>query len=226
MNKTEIIPGFLFDMDGVLVDSSAIHFEAWQMLVQEYPQFAISYEEFRRTFGMTNKEILEICHPKGDDNAYAFLGTRKEELFRELCKTKLELLPGIEPFLQELKTRNFSRIIGSNAPIANLHFFLEYTKLGNYFDAFVSGEEVIRGKPSPHVYLEAAKRIGKESSDCIVIEDSPHGLVAGTLANCFVIALGTTTPVELLNPKNLFVKTPLDLNLNFVLEQWQRYKNS
>lgn len=215
-------PGFLFDMDGVLVDSSAIHFEAWQLLTHEYPQFAMSYEEFSKTFGMTNDEILAYCYPEGDRDEHTILGTRKEELFRDLCKTKLSLLPGIEAFLEELKLASIPRIIGSNAPVANLNFFLKYTKLGNYFDAFVSGEEVPRGKPSPHVYVEAARRLGLEPTNCIVFEDSPHGLSAGYNAHCFVVALGTTTPLELLNPRHLFVKDTKDLKLDFILEKWNQ----
>lgn len=217
-----MIPGFLFDLDGVLIDSMQFHFESWMHLSKENPLVHISYDDFAKTFGMRNEEILAICYPSGNAEERERARIRKEELFREHCKDKLTLLPGMQAFLEEVKKAGIPRIIASNGPVVNLKFFLEYTALSDYFDRFVSGEEVASGKPSPDVFIEAARRIGYEPSNCIVFEDSPHGLVAGKNAGCFVVALATTNPIQLLNPRDALFTSPLDLNLKAVLELYDK----
>lgn len=211
-------PGFLFDLDGVLINSKQFHFEAWQDLSLENPFVNISYEKFSKTFGMRNDEILTLCSKLENSSDVHEAGIRKEELFRKHCKQRIKLIDGMQDFLEEVKKTSITRIIASNTPVKNLEFFLKETILGDYFDSFVSGEEVRAGKPSPDVFIEAAHRIGFETKDCIVFEDSPHGLVAGKNAGCMVVALGTTTPEILLKPKDAYFASPKQLNLKQILD--------
>lgn len=211
-------PGFLFDLDGVLIDSKQFHFEAWQHLSLENPRINIGYEEFSKTFGMRNDEILSLYFKPSTPQDIQAAGQRKEELFREHCKKRVTLLEGMQDFLESVKKASITRIIASNTPVKNLEFILNKTIVGNYFDAFVSGEEVRMGKPSPDVFIEAAKRIGYDPKNCVVFEDSPHGLVAGKNAGCLVVALGTTTPEILLHPKDAYFSSSKDMTLNQVLD--------
>ncbi len=220
MASTKSEPAFLFDLDGVLIDSKKFHYEAWAYLSKENPLLTMDFEKFAQTFGMRNEEILNLYLKNATPELVRKAGIRKEELFRECCKDNIQLLHGMQHFLEAIKKANLKRIIASSTPLKNLEFFLRETVLGDYFDFFVSAEEVKWGKPSPDVFLEAAKRLKVDSSDCIVLEDSPHGLVAARHAGCFVVALETTTNERLLHPRDALYKSPKDLNITDLLNKY------
>ena len=204
--------GFLFDNDGVLVDTSAFHWQSWQLLLDEEPSdFKMSKEAFLEGFGKRNELILKTIVPHLHKR-HVELANRKEELFRQCARGKVELLPGMEDFLKELKRRNIPRIIASSTPIENLDMYLESTPLGDYFDHYVSGEEVENGKPAPDIFIEAAKRIEIPVENCFVIEDAPVGVEAGKAAGCQVIALGTTHPQDALANSDYYYKDASQLN--------------
>ncbi len=151
---------------------------------------------------------------------------KKEELFRRAARENLKLLPGMEDFLKELKKANVPRIICSSTPIENLKMFLESSVLGNYFDQFVSSEEVAKGKPAPDVFLEGARRIGLSPEKCIVVEDAPVGIVGGKKAGCFVVALATTHTKERLEETrcDVIFSSPKELHLREIEEIFSKRK--
>lgn len=210
--------GFLFDNDGVLIDSSALHYLSWQLLAEEKgSSFRISKDAFVKGFGKRNDLILQENLPGVSAEIRKHLADRKEELFRDNAAGKIELLLGMEAFLAILKKKNIPRIIASSTPVENLEMFLKTTVLGKYFDAFVSGEEVPHGKPAPDIFIEGARRLNLPPSQCIVVEDAPAGIEAGKMAGCFVVALATTHPAESLSGYDLLYPTPFELNLDEIL---------
>lgn len=210
--------GFLFDNDGVLIDSSELHWQAWQLLMQEDPTFFMTHEKFVEGFGKRNDLILQDALPGSSSGQRIQWATRKEELFRQIAKGTIQLLSGIEPFLKVLQEQNVPRIIASSTPIDNLKMFLSSTILGLYFDAFVSAEQVAHGKPFPDVFLAAAKRLGFPTDECVVIEDAPAGIEAGKRAGCFVVALETTHQAKELGEAHLLYKHPKDLDLEEITQ--------
>lgn len=214
--------GFLFDNDGVLIDSSAFHWYSWQLLMQEDDSLKLTEEQFVEGFGKRNDLILKEAQPKASEKQRQQWAERKEELFRQSAQGKISLLPGMETFLKELKQKNIPRIIASSTPIENLRMYLKQTVLGNYFTQFVSAEEVPHGKPHPDVFLEAAKRLGLPPSSCIVIEDAPAGIEAGKKAGCYVIALETTHSKESLTYADLIYPSAHSLNLNTILSTFSQ----
>ncbi|MBJ7449775.1 MAG: HAD family phosphatase [Parachlamydiales bacterium] len=215
-------PSFLFDNDGVLMDSGDLHWEAWKELEKEVPSFSMTHDQFIHSFGKTNDLILSELIPSLSKDERTKLGILKETLFRKVSKGKIQLLPGMEDFLSRLKEKNIPRIIASSAPIDNILFFLEETPLKHYFSQYVSGEEVAHGKPAPDVFLEAAKRLNKDPKECIVLEDSLAGLEAGKKAGCFVIALATSLPAEKLKHYDLIYPSPAYLDYPTILTQWNK----
>lgn len=168
--------GFLFDNDGVLIDSQKLHWLSWQLLMQQESSLVMDEKTFLTGFGKRNDLILKELIPDQSEAQRAKLAERKEELFRKEARERIQLLSGMEKFLLAIKEKKIPRIIASSTPVANLKMFLSSTVLGNYFDAFVSAEEVAHGKPFPDVFIEAAKRIKLPTSSCIVIEDAPVGI--------------------------------------------------
>lgn len=214
---SKIRPGFLFDNDGVLIDSSEIHWQAWQLFMEEEASLNMTHQEFIDTFGKRNDLILKEISPASTIEQRKKWADRKEEIFRKRAQNAIKLLPGMERFLKEIQEKGYLRIIASSTPVENLKLFLSSTVLGKYFDKFVSADTVPHGKPFPDVFIKAAEEIGIPPEECIVLEDAPAGIEAGKRAGSFVVALGTTHPQENLENYDLFFQSPSDLNLQQIL---------
>jgi HAD superfamily hydrolase (TIGR01509 family) len=212
--------GFLFDNDGVLIDSQKLHWLSWQHLMQQEKSVVMDEKTFLSGFGKRNDLILKELVPEKTEAERTKLAETKEELFRKEARERIQLLDGMERFLKTLKEKKIPRIIASSTPIANLKMFLSSTVLGNYFDAFVSAEEVAHGKPFPDVFIEAAKRINLPTSSCIVIEDAPVGVKAGKDAGCFVVALCTTHDREELLESDMIFPSPHELDLDLIIKNF------
>ena len=215
---------FLFDNDGVLIDSSALHWKSWELLMHEEPELVMDHVLFTQTFGMRNDLILQKIVPHIPEEKRHELAERKEGIFREIAAGKVQLLPGIESFLQHIVENGLPHIIASSTPIENLEMYLASTVLGDYFEHFVSAEEVEHGKPFPHIFIEAAKRLGFAPEECIVIEDAPAGIEAGKAAGCFVVALATTHAKEALENYDVIYETPAHLDLQEILMAFTVWK--
>lgn len=221
-----MLPGFLFDMDGVLVDTEGLHWEAWKMLADQNPVFHMTRKDFEKGFGKTNALILEEACPTLTLAERKALGDRKEALLRQIAKGKVTLLPGMESFLQAVVKGNHPHIIASSTPVENLKFYLKETPLSHYFNNFTSAEEVASSKPFPDVFLEAARRIHLPPQDCIVLEDAPAGMQAGRAAGSFVVALATSHPKEALSNYNILYPSPKELDLHTIISAWKQWRDT
>src|SRR3990167_2060814 len=116
--------GFLFDNDGVLLDTTELHWRSWQLLMQEEAHFAMTRAQFTQGFGKTNKLILDETLPSAPAEQKRRWSERKEQLFRELVRAEgVQLIEGMDPFLQQVKEVGIPRIIASSTPAANLELF-------------------------------------------------------------------------------------------------------
>jgi HAD superfamily hydrolase (TIGR01509 family) len=208
---------FLFDNDGVLIDSSALHWKAWQRLMQEDAHFKMDETGFIKGFGKRNDLILKEAAPYATVEKHKHWADRKEKLFRECARGNVSLLPGMEAFLKKVSQSNIPRIIASSTPRENLEMYIESTVLGQYFSDFLSGEEVNHGKPAPDIFIAAAHRLGFEPANCIVFEDAPAGVMAGKAAGCFVVALETTHVRQQLAGYDLVYPSAEALDLDEIL---------
>lgn len=169
----------LWDMDGTLVDTAELHFQAWLETCLELGR-SFDRDDFAATFGRRNPEI--VAHLFGDrftSSETDQIGDRKEILYREAARKQgVQLLPGVANLLQALKEAGFLQGIGSSAPHANLELILDLTGIRDCFGAVVGAEDTTRGKPDPQVFLLGAERLGAVPSRCVVFEDAPAGIQA------------------------------------------------
>lgn len=217
------IPGFLFDNDGVLIDSRELHWLAWHRFSKEY-DIPIDYQTFLEGFGKRNDNFLQDVSPDSSAKERADWAVQKEEIFRSAAKGNIELLPGMQHFLEQLSQHDYPRMIASSASVENLEMFLNSTVLGDYFTDYISAEQVPHGKPAPDIFLKAAQHLGLLAKDCIVLEDSPAGLEAAMAAGCFVIALATTHKKEFLTNYHYIVDSAKDLQLSTVLALYTEWR--
>ena len=215
---------FLFDNDGVLIDSSELHWRSWQMLMADEPLLNMDKKAFEGGFGMRNDLILQRLFPNVAVETRTQWAEKKEQLFRDIAQGAINLLPGMEAFLNQVVAAQIPRIIASSTPMANLELFISTTVLGKYFEDYLSAETVDHGKPAPDIFIAAAHHLGFEPEACIVFEDAPAGLQAGKAAGCFVVALATTHTQTQLTNYDLIYPSAHELNLQEILDAFEQQR--
>lgn len=184
---------FLFDLDGVLVDTAVFHYQAWKRLTRELG-FDID-EEFNETLkGISRMDSLErilnhggVTLTQEEKDRYA---GRKNDWYLELVNqmTPADVLPGVEDFLKAARSENIRIALGSaskNAPV-----ILEKTGILSYFDAIVDGNHVSRSKPDPEVFLKGAEALQVSNEACVVFEDAYAGIQAAKAAGMYAVGIG------------------------------------
>jgi beta-phosphoglucomutase len=188
----------IFDMDGVLVDSYAPHFQSWQRL---YDELGIEYSEaaFAADFGQTSRDILRRrLHEELTEARFREIDDRKESYYREIIRENFPAMDGADELIEALAGDGFRLAVGSSGPPENVQLAIEKLRRGRLISAKVTGADVTRGKPDPQVFLMAAERLGVPPASCAVIEDAIHGVEAAKHAGMTAIALtGTSTRAEL-----------------------------
>jgi beta-phosphoglucomutase len=168
----------LWDVDGTLVDTAELHFQAWVELAREINK-PFTRDDFAGTFGWRNPEIIpKLFGREYDEQQIAQLGDRKEDLYRAEAAKGVALLPGVQALLEAIVELGGKQAIGSSAPRRNLDLILEITRTAHRFAAIVSMEDTRRGKPDPEVFLMGAQKLGIAPGRCIVLEDAPVGIQA------------------------------------------------
>ncbi len=179
----------IWDMDGTLVDTAELHFDAWVKLAAELGK-PFSREDFAATFGRRNPEIIDyLFHDVHSPAEIAELGERKERYYRAEAARGVALLPGARQLLTAIAERGIPQAIGSSAPRDNLELILDLTESRPYFQGIVSMEDTSRGKPDPEVFLVAAKKLKAEPNRCIVFEDAVAGVQAAKAGGMKCVAV-------------------------------------
>jgi beta-phosphoglucomutase len=187
-----VIRALIFDMDGVIIDSSPWHRIAWAEYTRRHG-VEMTEAMQRRMYGKRNDEIIrDFLGVHLDDLEVFAHGAAKEALYRELMqpRTAESLVPGIRDFLA--RYRNLDLAVATNAEPANVDFVIDAIGLRSLFRVIVNGHEVTKPKPHPEIYLRVAERLQVPAEDCIVFEDSHTGVEAGLAAGMRVVGVGTT----------------------------------
>lgn len=185
--------GAIFDLDGVLVDTAKYHFLAWKKLADQL-SIPFTEEDNERLKGVSRIKSLDILLSLGnksysEDERNKFMEQKNEEYVRYISQmNEREILPGVVELLNQLKDRNLKIALGSASKNSGL--ILKNTKLQDYFDVIVDGNDVSKAKPNPEVFLLGAKRIGIPASQCIVFEDAYAGIEAAKKAGMLAIGVG------------------------------------
>lgn len=187
-----MIKGVIFDMDGVLVDNSDIHVEAFVIFCKRHG-FEINADELRGLFGMGNDEILpKVFKREMSLEEVVLYADEKEQIYREIFSDKIKPLDGLRDLFVELKKRGIMIAVGSSGMAKNVEYVLEKCNIKEFFDAIANGDMVKHAKPDPEVFLLAAELLGLKPSQCVVCEDSRAGIQAARSAGAKVVAVATT----------------------------------
>jgi beta-phosphoglucomutase len=214
------VHGVVFDMDGVLIDSSAAHLEAWRRLGAE-TGVRFAEDVFTTTFGMHNRQIIPLWLGAETPSARVeSLSVRKEEIFRSLVaagaavgdgRPAVTPIDGAVALIEALAAQGFALAVGSSGPAPNVRAVLELLGVAHHFRALSTGDDVSEGKPHPEVFLKAIDRLGLPAASCAVIEDAPQGIEAALAAGARVAALSSSYPRDKLKRAHLVVDSLRDL---------------
>lgn len=196
-----MIRGFLFDLDGVLVDTAQYHFLAWQRMAAELG-IHFGEAENEQLKGVSRAESLNRILAWGgkslSDAEKQHWMTLKNDWYLELVRGMPadDYLPGAHEFLRASRAAGIKVALGSaskNAPL-----ILERLGWIPLFDAMVDGNVVTASKPDPEVFLEGARRLGLKPEECVVFEDSEAGVEAARRGGMKVVGIGHGLDVDLL----------------------------
>lgn len=194
-----MVEAYIFDFDGVLVDTVNLHFQSWQKLAHSLGHNlpAEMEDKFR---GASRDKSLQLVLDKINISAkqhekITFLKQKNDWFTQSLNDISEDiLLPGSKELLLELKHKNLK--IGLASASKNAVNIINRLKLGKYFDVMVDGNEVIKSKPHPEVFLKVADKLGCKPENCIVFEDSPLGVEAAAKGGFRVIGVGNHTVLK------------------------------
>lgn len=210
--------GFIFDLDGVIVDTAGYHYLAWKKLADRLG-IAFDEEQNERFKGVSRKRCLEILLELGDikvsqEQFDAWLAEKNEDYLSYIDKMdSSEILPDVPRILGYLKAHDIPMALGSASK--NARPILEKVQLLPYFETVVDGNQVTRAKPDPEVFLTAARDLGIPPENCVVFEDAVAGIEAAN--NAGMVSVGIGDP-KVLAAADYTFKDFTEIDLNFIKE--------
>lgn len=185
---------FLFDLDGVLIDSESEYTKIWTEINRQFPS---GYNNLAsRIKGMTLDNILSTYYP--DEKL-------KEKITSLLYKMEAEMiykwLPGAKELIVNLKDNNISRVLVTSSDNKKMaHLREEIPELEGLFTKIVTANLITKSKPDPEGYLLGAKLVEADPANCVVFEDSMQGVKAGRNSGALVIGVAGTLQAETIEP--------------------------
>jgi len=189
MKKT----GFIFDLDGVIVDTAKYHYLAWKNLADELG-IDFTEEDNEKFKGVSRKRCLELLLEMGNisvskEQFDLWLEEKNKDYLKYISNMdESEILPDVTKVLGYLKEKGIPMALGSASK--NAISILKKVALMPYFDAIVDGTQVSKAKPDPEVFLIAAKKLGVKPVNCVVFEDALAGIEAANTAGMESIGIG------------------------------------
>jgi len=187
----------LFDMDGLIVDTEPIHFQAFKQYMKQH---GVDMPESMMTdfIGLPEADnLLDLKAKFRLDASLEQMVAERRVIYLDLIRTQaLRVFPGFWEFSAAARERGLKQAVVSSAPQEQVEIVLSRLFEGrpdgpptSYFDGIVTGDDIHHNKPAPDIYLEGAKRVGIAPDRCLALEDSPPGAQSAVLAGMTAIAI-------------------------------------
>ncbi|WP_341224426.1 HAD-IA family hydrolase [uncultured Arcticibacterium sp.] len=186
------LKGFIFDMDGIIIDSEPL----WKKAEKEvFSSLGVQLTEelCLITERMTTSEVTKFWFEKFPWEGKTLKSTENSVVNRvsELIKKEGKAIKDVKDFIKRIKLAGFKIGLATNSPAILIPVVLEKLELSNYFDVIASSEFELVGKPNPSVYKTALRKLNLDAKECIAIEDSNSGLMAAKRAGLKTVALSS-----------------------------------
>lgn len=195
------IKAVLFDMDGVLIDAKDWHYEALNNALALFGMEISRYDHLVTYDGLPTKKKLEMLTlerglPKSLHN---FINDMKQEFTFQLGYAKCKPTFNHQYALSGLKSRGYRMAACSNSIRKTMEILFERAGITDYFEFYISNEDVSEPKPNPEMYLSAIKRLNLEPHECLILEDNENGIKAAKASGANLLRINDVSDVNLSN---------------------------
>ena len=205
----------LLDLDGLLIDSEKVYHEVGYKMTEELGK-ELSKDIIAKQMGRSPYESLDIYRRElgiTDFTTQELVDWRDAEM-RKAYSENIDLMPGSMDLMKKAMGK-YRMAIATGSTRNLVDIVIEKLKLDIFMEHVQPSDEIERGKPNPDIFLECARQMGVEPSECIVLEDSSNGCIAGKRAGCYVIAV----PTEYTYHQDF---TSADVVVNDLFEAWDK----
>ena len=181
----------LFDMDGVLVDSEPQHYRAWEKVFNRLG-FSIPWDIYKGCIGSTLGTMFSFVEKNTGhklDHTEELLAEYKENLQKILSEEGVREIPAVKRLLPRFREKGYRMAVASSSPMKEIRNTLDMAGIEDCFELLFTGESVSHPKPAPDTFLGCAAALGEKPENCIVIEDSHNGTLAGRAAGMYCIGI-------------------------------------
>jgi beta-phosphoglucomutase len=197
----------LWDLDGVIADTWEYHYLAWRDVFAKRGA-TFTKEDFMRHFGRRHDTIIRFAlGDKLSPEEFKAVTEAKQADYRRRVGTNIRALPGAIALIRALNREGIKTAIASSAPLENIEIIIRGLGIEDCFQAVAWGTEVAEGKPSPEIYLLAAKKLSVSPAGCVVIEDAIAGVAGARQAGMKCVAVTNSHPAASLKGADLIVDT-------------------
>ena len=205
----------IWDMDGVLLNSGPSHFKAWRATLEKY-KIKVYEERLRRTFGMTNQQVIQfiVDQPISKELTDKII-REKDLLFQNIIRDQAVFLPGVKKWMETFRQNGIRQALASSGSPGNINVVLSALAVETYFDVVISGDGM-PSKPDPFVFIKAADRLGVIPLNCLVIEDAVTGVQAAKASGMKCVAVTTTNHAEKLADADVVLDNLAELMMDHI----------
>jgi HAD superfamily hydrolase (TIGR01509 family) len=214
-----MLRAIIFDCDGVIADTEPLHFAALQRVLAE-EGFTLTKEDYySRYLAFDDRGCFQKAFSSLTTEKLTELIDRKASYIEPAMRTHLRLFPGVADFIRRAADK-YPLVVASGALKREIELVLDFGGVRNCFLAIVSAEDVTRGKPNPEAFLKAREIINAHAAarispqECLVIEDSLHGVEAARLAGMPVLAVTNSYQKDQLSKADMVVESLDGLSLD------------
>ncbi|MES2677060.1 MAG: HAD-IA family hydrolase [Pseudomonadota bacterium] len=207
--KPQKIKAVIFDMDGVLIDAKDWHYEALNRALDYFGYTPISRNDHLLTFdGLSTKKKLTMHFQTKDLTVeeHEQIDQKKQELTFDIVEQKCVAYPPHVEMLEKLKSQGYLLAVCSNSIRKTVEMMLSKASIIQYFDFYLSNQDVKNSKPDPEMYNTAISRMNLNPSEALICEDNVRGIESALKSNAFVLEVGTIVDVNYKNVSDAIVK--------------------
>jgi beta-phosphoglucomutase len=183
--------GYIFDMDGTIVDNMQYHYQAWKLFLQKHHIFLTDAEFEEKNTGTITEIIQRIFGNTLTPQQLITLGNEKEALFRKMYTNNVVAINGYIHFIKNAHQQGIKIALATMANVHNTALVLDSLQIRQYFTAIITGEMVTNGKPNPEVFFTAINAMQLQHNEVIIFEDSPSGIAAALATKAMVVGVCT-----------------------------------
>lgn len=180
----------IFDMDGLMIDSEPIQSKAYEFLLKFYDKKPIydSNGLVQIVGSSNNSEMIKMKYNLREE--VSIIRKKRQKFYQKILKSEVvKPMPGLHYLLEFLKNNKLKTAVATSSFPEDVNIIFSKLKIFSYFNIIVTCVDIVKGKPAPDIYLEAAKRLNMKPDECLVLEDSETGIEAGKKAGMKVIAV-------------------------------------